>query len=601
MVSTVLALGTVTVKENPWSDWFYVVAPFIFYLAVVDILLFYGDSEKKHLIANFFGKISDGLRKATGYPGWAMAGALSGLLVLLVAAMGLYWDVAWHVDLGRDKLLLNPSHMMIVLGLGGLMWAAFIASAFATNDGAQVGLRWKGITIPWTALALFALGFGGLASFPFDELWHRAYGLDVTLWSPTHLQLLFGGGMATIPIWMMIAEGKKGDPDANPNGLGRFIHIMAAGACLTGVTIFTGEFDFRVPQFQMTYYPILVMIGAGFALVWGRLALGPGGALKTMAFYWVVRGFLYLIVTVALNHTFARFPLYLVPALLVEGAAAMVGTKNRVRFALVSGALIGTVGLAAELAFLPLTGWWEVTPAWIPKSLGLGLPAAIAAALIGARMGRVFSNEPDESQVKLPWLAAATVVIIVALLVPLPRNTGDVTATIALEKVGNGEQARATVTLDPPDAAKDATLFGIGSNQGGGTVASRLIEKSPGVYESEQLIPIVGKWKSQVALHRGNEVMSAPIYLPADPEIGASEVPPLPERTIKFDVVTKVLLREAHDGPAWPAIVAYTEVLGALIVWIALIGLAERRIAEGRTDTISPTPYRSGVLGYNRV
>jgi hypothetical protein len=398
---------------------------------------------------------------------------------------------------------------------------------------------------------------------------------------------------------MMIAEGAKG---AKPTGLGRFIHIMAAGACLTGVTIFTGEFDFRVPQFQMVYYPVLVMIAAGFALTWGRLALGVGGALKTMAFYLVVRGFLYLIVTTALNHTFARFPTYLVPALLVEGAALMVGTRNRLRFALVSGVLIGTVGLAAELAWMPLSNWFPVATALIPKAFALGLPAAIAGALIGTRMGRIFSREEEtEHDVKMPWLAGATAVIIVALLVPLPRETGDVTATIALEPQGNGEAAKATVTLDPPDAAKDATLFGIGSNQGGGTISSALIEKSPGVYESAELIPITGRWKSQVGLHRGNEVMSAPIYLPADPKIGASEVPALPERTIKFDVVTKVLLREAHDGPAWPAIVAYTEVLAVLVVWIALIGLAERRISEGRIDTISTSPDWGHAMGFTQA
>lgn len=593
----VLAVGTVAVKENPWSDWFYVVGPFLFYLAIVYVLCAFGRTEKKSVIPMFFARISDSLKRSTGYPGWAMAGALTGLLVLLVAAMGLYWDVAWHIDLGRDKLLLNPSHVMILLGLGGLMFAAAIAAAFATNDEANVGMKYKAITVPWSAITLFALGAGGIASFPFDELWHRAYGLDVTLWSPTHLQLLFGGGIATVPIWMMIAEGSR---EAKPTGLGRFIHIMAAGACLTGVTIFTGEFDFRVPQFQMVYYPILVMIAGSFALVWGRLALGSGGALKTMAFYLVVRGFLYLIVTVALNHTFAHFPTYLVPALCVEAAALMVGIKNRTRFALVSGGLIGTVGLAAELAWMPLSNWFPVAPAMIPKAFALGLPAAIAAALIGARMGRIFSEDKNENEITMPWLAASAVVIVVALAIPLPRQTGDVTATIALAPQGLGEVARATVTLDPPDAAKNATLFGIGANQGGGTVSSALIEQSPGVYESAELIPITGKWKSQVGLHRGNEVMSAPIYLPADAEIGASEVAALPVRTIKFDVVTKVLLREAHAGPLWPSIVAYTEVLTVLVIWIALIGLAERRISQGRVDIIASSPFKRGALGYSR-
>lgn len=597
-LATVLAVGTVSVKANPWEDWFYVIAPFLFYLAIVYVLCAFGRTEKKSVIPMFFARISDSLKRATGYPGWAMAGALTGLLVLLVAAMGLYWDVAWHIDLGRDKLLLNPSHVMILLGLGGLMFAGGIAAAFATNDGADVGVKFKGITFPWSAIALFALGAGGIASFPFDELWHRAYGLDVTLWSPTHLQLLLGGGLATVPIWMMVAEGAR---KAAPTGLGRFIHVMAAGACLTGVLIFTGEFDFRVPQFQMVYYPVLVMIAGGFTLVWGRLALGRAGALKTAAFYLGVRGFLYLIVTVALNHTFARFPLMLVPALCVEGAALLVGTRNRIRFALVSGALIGTVGLAAELAWLPLSNWYQVSPALIPKAVALGLPAAIAAALIGARMGRMFSDEPREAGVTMPWLAGSTAVIVAVLAFPLPRQSGDVTTTVALAPQGNGEVARATVTLVPPDAAKNATLFGIGSNQGGGTVSSALIEKSPGVYESAELIPITGRWKSQVALMRGNQVMSAPIYLPADRKIGASAVPALPSRTIKFDVVTRVLLREAHDGPRWPSIVAYSEVLAILVAWVALLGLAERRISEGRVDTLSTTPMRRGALGFHRV
>lgn len=596
-LATVLAVGTVTQKTNPWDDWLWVIAPFLFYLAIVYVLCAFGRTEKKSVIPMFFARISDSLKRATGYPGWAMAGALTGLLVLLEAAMGLYWDVAWHIDLGRDKLLLNPSHVMILLGLGGLMFAGGIATAFATNDKANVGIKFKGITFPWSAIALFALGLGGIASFPFDELWHRAYGLDVTLWSPTHLQLLFGGGLSTVPIMMMIAEGKRG---SNPTWLGRFILVMAAGALLTGVTIFTGEFDFRVPQFQMVYYPVLVMIAAGFALVWGRIALGAGGALKTAVFYIVVRGGLYLMVTTGLDHTFARFPTYLIPALAVEAAALMVGTKNRIRFALTAGALIGTVGLAAELAWMPLSNWFPVSAALIPKAIALGLPAAIAAALVGVRMGRLFSQE-ESGRVTMPWLAGATVVVVAVLAIPLPRQTGEVSATIALDPQGNGEVARATVTLDPPDAAKNATLFGIGANQGGGTVSSALIEKSPGVYESAELIPITGKWKAQVALHRGNEVMSAPIYLPADPKIGASEVKALPVRTIKFDVVTKVLLREAHGGPAWPSIVAYSEVLGILIAWVALIGLVERRIVAGRVDTIASSRARGGALGFNRV
>ncbi|MEX0790463.1 MAG: hypothetical protein WD178_06765, partial [Actinomycetota bacterium] len=579
-----------------------VVAPFLFYLTVVYVLVAMGRSEKKNILPQFFDRISNSLHRATGYPGWAMAGALSGLLVLLVAAMGLYWDVAWHVDLGRDELLLNPSHTMILLGLGGLMYAAVIATTFASLDKADTGIKYKSLVIPWSAVALFALGLGGVASFPFDELWHRAYGIDVTLWSPTHLQLLGGGGFATIAVWMMIAEGARG---YTPTKTGRFIHIMAAGACLMGITIFQGEFEYLVLQFQMAYYPILVMLSAGFVLVAARIALGPWGALKTTLFYLGVRGFLIWIVSGALNHTMVGFATYLVPALCVEAAAFIAKPENRLKFALTAGALLGTIGLAAELAWMPLSGWMEVTPALLPKAVPLAFLAAIAASLIGARFGRVFDPTDDPQRATLPKgvIPAAIVAVIVALAIPLPRQAGDVEATIRLVD-RQGDTARVDVTLNPPDAAENYTVFGVGSNQGGDPVVSSMLipQGEEGHYVSENRHPISGDWKTSVALFRGNEVMAAPVYLPADPEFGAPAVPALDERVEKFGVITDITLREtlAFNGPAWPSIVAFTEILFVLVSWILIFALAERRIVEGRVDTYETLSYRAGVPSYSR-
>ncbi len=584
-----------------WDNWFYVVAPFLYYLAVVYVLCALGRSDRVNILPQFFGRVSDSLHRATGYPGWAMAGSLSGLLVLLVAAMGLYWDVAWHIDLGRDEMLLNPSHTMILLGLGGLMYAAAIATTFATLDGANVGLKWRKLTIPWSALALFSLGLGGIASFPFDELWHRAYGIDVTLWSPTHLQLLGGGGFATIACWMMIAEGARG---ANPNKVGRFIHIMASGACLMGITIFQGEFEFRVLQFQMAYYPVLVMLAAGFVLTAARIALGPWGAFKTTLFYLGVRGFLILIVSTALNHTVVHFATYLIPALCVELAAVIAKPENRAKFALTSGVLLGTVGLAAELAWMPLTGWLEVTPSLLPKAVPLAFVAAIAASFIGVRLGRVFDRTDNPEKARFPRgvIAAATLAVIVTLAVPLPRQENDAQVTMRLVD-RQGDMAKIEVTLDPPNAADGYTVFGVGSNQGGDpVVSSPLIKIDEGRYISENAHPISGDWKTSVALFKDNLVMAAPVYLPPDPEFGASAVPALTERTEKFNVITDITLREtlAFDGPVWPSIVAYAEILAVLFAWIAIFALAERRIVEGRVDTYEGRGRRAGVPSFSR-
>ena len=40
--------------------------------------------------------------------------------MLLIAVIGFYWDVAWHIDFGRDtKNLFTPPHVMILVGLWG--------------------------------------------------------------------------------------------------------------------------------------------------------------------------------------------------------------------------------------------------------------------------------------------------------------------------------------------------------------------------------------------------------------------------------------------------------------------------------------------------
>ncbi|HVM01773.1 MAG TPA: hypothetical protein VM263_03810, partial [Acidimicrobiales bacterium] len=565
------------IAASGWgTDWPYVAAPFVFYFFTVFWLLVMGEhGDERNVVRAFFKRISYSLERLTGYPGWCMAGVLSGLLVLAVAVMGLYWDVAWHVDFGRDEQLFTPSHTMILLGLGGMVYAGIIAVIFATNDGADVGFRFSGLRIPRSALMFAVLGMGGVAAFPLDELWHRAYGIDVTLWSPSHLQLVAGGSLGPIALLLMILEGRR---RAAPTALGHVIHATTAGAVLVGLSTFQGEFDFGVPQFQALYLPVLFALAMGFGLVLTRLALGPGGALAAVTAYLVLRAAIGVLVAGALNHTFPRFPLYLGAALAVEAAALVVGTRRTLRFAVAAGAAAGTVGLALEMAWVDASGWFEIEPSrlMVPGTV-LGLVAAAAAAVIGAGLGRAWRHGAGEPSSPVPAaaLAAAAAAVIVVLAIPLPRNVGEVDAVIRLQP--EGEQARVGVELTPADAAEDATAFGIMSWQGGGRRWSALDEVAPGRYVSAEAVPVTGSWKSMVSLMRGDEVMAAAIYMPADEEIGASAVEALPERRVAFQRNTDVLLREATDGPAWPAVLAYTGVGLVTAFWVLLFALTARR------------------------
>jgi hypothetical protein len=51
----------------------------------------------------------------------------------------------------------------------------------------------------------------------------------VTLWSPTHLMLVGGGGLATIAVRLMLIEGR---PAGGATALGRAIAALSLGAIL---------------------------------------------------------------------------------------------------------------------------------------------------------------------------------------------------------------------------------------------------------------------------------------------------------------------------------------------------------------------------------
>lgn len=561
-------------------DWLYLALPLWFYAVCVLGLLGAGRTEfKGNPVSFFFRQISDGLERLTGFPGWSMAGVLSGLLMLLIAVSGFYWDVAWHIDFGRDDQLFTPSHTMILVGLAGLVYAAAVSALFATIEQSKLGFSLLRVRVPWSALTLAVMGAGAVAAFPLDDLWHEAYGLDVTLWSPSHLQLVGGGSLATLALMLMVAEAL---PAARPTILGRAVMVMAAGAALVGVTTFQGEFDFGVPQFQVLYLPILIAAAAGFTLVFARTALGRWGAVKATLFYLIVRGSVGLMVAGALNHTFPRFPLYLGSALAVEAAAVLIGTKRPLRFALVAGGLVGTVGLFTELTWVGLSGYGPSSPVLLPKIAVLGPVAALAGSILGAGLGRAFST--SEERMPIAGLALAGVALLGVLAYPLPRNVGNVGATIRLDRTGG--QAHVEVELVPADAAQAASTFAASSWQGGGRITAALNEVGPGRYISSEPLPVGGRWKSVVVLNRDDEVMAAPVHLPADPEIGASAIPAIPERHASFVRNTDLLLREAHPGPPLPAALAYAAWGGSVLLWIGLMAFTATRSGRRQDERV---------------
>src|SRR5437764_10123341 len=149
--------------------------------------------------------------KRSGLPGWAALPLVVALVSLLVALLGMYWDISLHIDQGRDPgPLANPAHYLILFGLFGVWVAGFLAIIMGDSRGGASMIEraptWK---IPVGGILLFACASFSLLGFPLDDGWHRIFGQDVTLWGPTHLMLFGGAGMTLIGRATLLVEGSR--------------------------------------------------------------------------------------------------------------------------------------------------------------------------------------------------------------------------------------------------------------------------------------------------------------------------------------------------------------------------------------------------------
>ena len=531
--------------------------------------------------------------RIAGMPGWSVLPAAIATVSLLTALFGMYWDISLHIDNGRDPgPLANPAHYFILAGLFGIFTAGFVAMVLPREKPSAVAIRLgRDWWAPLGGVLICACGAFSLIGFPLDDVWHRLFGQDVTLWGPTHLMLIGGAAMTLVGIAVLTVEGLRANAAlARPRqeaGSTRAMRAIAlTGGLMLGLSTFQAEFDFGVPQFRLVFQPLLLMLAAGLGLVLARIYGGRGAALGAAGFFIVLRGSLALAIGPLLGQTLPHFPLYIVEALVVESIALRVSTERPLRFGLWSGLGIGTVGLAAEWTWSHL---WMPLPwpaAMFPEGALLGFAAAMAGALLGAWMGSHLTVERGERRPLLRGAAVCAAAVLVALVVyGLDTSTErGMSARVVLHEVGNGgggREVQATVDLQPPDAAAGAEWFDVTAWQGGGLVVDRLREVEPGRYRTTRPIPVYGDWKTMIRLHRGDSLAALPIYLPRDAAIPVGEVPAPASFDRDFRNEHKLLQREQTGGDPLLVVVAYSVVIGVALSLLALLAWALHRLAFG--------------------
>ncbi|GAC1327121.1 MAG: hypothetical protein NVSMB17_00740 [Candidatus Dormibacteria bacterium] len=539
--------------------------------------------------AGVMDQVEDGAEHVNGVAAWAALPVAVGLWALLTAFIGFVWDVGWHADTGRDKELFTVPHVLILVGLSGLVLAALVAVWSATRNQAPTGWRFRGWHIPYASVPLLVIGGGALLGFPLDDAWHAAYGIDVTMWSPTHLLMIGGASLSPLPLWLILSEA-----GAPSDRRGRLLWAFMAGVVLVGLSTLQLEFDMGIPQWQAFYHPLLVATAMGLGLVAARTAIGRGGAIGAALVFLVLRIGMALLVGGLLGRSLPRFPLYLGGAVAIEVVFVLLARRSLAWRALVSGALVSTVGLAVEAAWTHL--WfpypWQAT---LLPFAGLFLAASLLSALVGAAMGAALLRQ--KPPVKAPLVALAVAGMFGVLIFNLgSRHADPARVTVAATTVGKpfalvnrdgvptvSRDITLTVAIDPAAAAQGADWFEVMAWQGGPTEKVRhfpLRQVHPGQYVAEGNIPTGGTWKSLVVLHRGNVVEAVPIAMPPDASFNLPAIDVPASRTLAFAPSSRYLMREFKGGVAWPAIIITGLFALVVMAWVTSTALAYRVYAR---------------------
>jgi hypothetical protein len=237
-----------------------------------------------------------------------------------------------------------------------------------------------------------------LTGFPLDDLWHRIFGQDVTLWGPTHLMLIGGGSLATLGGMVLMSEaiatlGRDPERERSRPLVFHLRRGLLVGGFLVALSTFQGEFDFGVPQFRLVLHPILIMLAAEVGLVTARIYLGRGGGAARRARFRADprthrdhggRG---------LGPDDAAFSAVSGGGAARRGRLPSCPGHSPVATGAFAGVLLGTLGLAAEW------GWTNVlvpipwTSALLPEAAVAGLVTAVAAGAVGGFIGGALTGQ----------------------------------------------------------------------------------------------------------------------------------------------------------------------------------------------------------------
>ena len=150
--------------------------------------------------------------------------------------VGLIWDVSWHRTVGRDTFW-TLAHVLeqvaaVVAGVS-CGWLALRTSFAGSADARAQSVRfWHYFYAPLGAWVCIWGTMMLIASAPFDNWWHNAYGLDVKIISPPHMILAAGMIGIQFGAILMTVSAQNRAP-AEDRRMYAMVYAFSAGILLT--------------------------------------------------------------------------------------------------------------------------------------------------------------------------------------------------------------------------------------------------------------------------------------------------------------------------------------------------------------------------------
>src|SRR6202161_764322 len=159
--------------------------------------------------------------------------------------LGLYWDISWHMSIGRDTFW-TPAHLAIQLG-GILVALTGVYLIFSTTFGSNATARAASVKV-WGfrgPLGAFLACWGGVVmvtSAPFDNWWHNSFGLDVEIVSPPHMVLGIGIlGVGIGALLLLVSQMNRAQGQERKNLMRLYFYLC--GVLLSLHLLFLSEYS----------------------------------------------------------------------------------------------------------------------------------------------------------------------------------------------------------------------------------------------------------------------------------------------------------------------------------------------------------------------